>query len=297
MKQSRPCQSELGWADDYPSRRQPAISRWVAPLQSPTPFHGLAACLPCIINLSRMAVKFFLSSPCLKKPKPNLPDAQSMQSNCIERATDTDTVCRPTDSAEEPFPQCRTRHSADTYTAGLSPCVSPTGSLRVGHCQSPLPELACHLVVPQHRIQVFLVRHALPNALRTFGDPILEKPDRRPAYSLGIISDLDVIRSRRRKAKCLVVVGDRAYEKPSGRCERDLGGERLRRLIDTTQCLFEGAVLNNLNLPYSIAAHQFDFQSGIERLTRFCLKHGTWQVPVGTTKQQRAVGDKALAPQ
>ncbi len=72
------------------------------PLQSPTPIHWLTASLRGSINLSSMPVKFFLSSPCLKKPKPNLPDAQSMQSIRIERVTDTDTVCRPTDSTEEP---------------------------------------------------------------------------------------------------------------------------------------------------------------------------------------------------
>ena len=72
------------------------------PCRAQLRFTGSAAILRCSITLSSMSVKFFLSSPCLKKPKPNLPDAQSMQSNCIERVTDTDTVCRPTDSAEEP---------------------------------------------------------------------------------------------------------------------------------------------------------------------------------------------------
>ena len=41
--EKRPCQSELGRAGGCASRLQPAIPRWVAPLQSPTPFHWLAA--------------------------------------------------------------------------------------------------------------------------------------------------------------------------------------------------------------------------------------------------------------
>ncbi len=127
MKQSpnetRPCQSELGRAGGFSSRLQPAIPRWVAPRQSPTPFHWLTASLRCSINLSSMSVKFFLSSPCLKKPKPNLPDAQSMQSNCVERVTDTHTVCRPTDSAEEPDPTTMTTNRVFLILSLLTPAI------------------------------------------------------------------------------------------------------------------------------------------------------------------------------
>ncbi len=81
----------------------------------------LAASLPC--SMSSMSVDFSLSSPCLfQKPKPKLPDTQTMQSNCIERVTDSDTVYRPTDSAEEPNIKAQggTPHSTASLRAGIS---------------------------------------------------------------------------------------------------------------------------------------------------------------------------------